>query len=169
MLANLIHFFLPQTCSICHINTDYLCGTCLKKFNFTPQQSTIKQTKHIYFSDYSNNLKKYISTVKFESYSKAIDPLAEFLKTNICHHKTLSNYDYWVSVPYHPLKLYQRGFNVIKLLFEPLFNELKIPHISGIKRHKYTPSLFNLNKKDRLKKLHGSISLNTKKNRKIKT
>ena len=27
---------MPQTCSLCHINTDYLCGTCLKKFNFTP-------------------------------------------------------------------------------------------------------------------------------------
>ena len=35
----------------------------------------------------------------------------------------------------------------IKLLFEPLFFELNIPHINGVKRHKYTPSLFNLNKK----------------------
>ena len=86
--------------------------------------------------------------------------MATHIKTNLS--KTLLHYDYWVSVPYHPMKLYKRGYNVVEQLFRPLMETYDIHPLLLLKRTQNTTALFSKNAVQRQTILQKSIELNTK-------
>jgi len=100
-----------------------LCIYCQKKLQFDIKKSFISNYTHYFYSYYSDDLKQLFYSIKFD-YNKHL--LIEFsnLFLNRGLDKCLSEFDYFVPIPYHSSRLNSRGYNVLDYLF--LFLEKKI-------------------------------------------
>ena len=152
-LLPLSTYFIKPKCSICSSNTAFLCIDCLKKLNYSVNYSKVNDYDHIYFSSYTDEFKSFFSALKFRCEIHAGQHVVKELTTYLMAQSLFKSVNYWVSVPYHPLRLYQRGFNVVKFLFEPYFDLCLIPHLSLLKRRSFSKHLHAFSKNKRKKAL----------------
>lgn len=152
-------YCLPAVCSVCKKNYDFICKNCLDTLQFKQHHSTISNVNHIYFSDYTETLKSLMYSIKFDNYSKALTPLQEKLRQSVQADLKHGDYDYWIPIPYHPLKTYQRGYDIIKHIFSSLFEEKNIPINDCLIRTKHTKPLSTLSPNQRSKMLSNCFLL----------
>ncbi|MBH37957.1 hypothetical protein CL658_02880 [bacterium] len=154
--------FLPPFCSICTKKKGYICLSCYDKLSFSISKTSINKHEHFYLSSYTKPLEKLIHSIKFDYYKKALIPLQKKVSTVLQNSILAKHYDAWIPIPSHPLKDYQRGYNIIEKIFKPYFDLQNIPIKHILKRSKNTKALATLSKEKRIKTLKGSITIHTK-------
>ena len=65
--------------------------------------------------------------------------------------------DVWVPVPYHAFRLYQRGFNVLDIIYNDIFNEFGIKKCNVLKRQFFTKRLYKLSRYQRKQAVNTSF------------
>lgn len=107
---------------------------------------------------YENEIRNLLTYIKFESHQKIGEQIAQQIPL-VFNALPFENIDYWIPVPLHPKKLKKRGFNQVEILFFPLLETYQKKLSPIIYRKKNTPSLFDLNKKNRQEILSNAFDL----------
>ena len=155
-------YCLPPLCSNCNKRVGYLCQTCTKQLTFTINHSRIANCNHYYFSNYTPLLKTIIKAIKYDNYKQALRPIYNHLNQNPRIQSLLKQYDIWIPIPYHPNKLYQRGYNIIETMFKPIFDQNNVPIQYNLERKKNTNPLAKLSKINRKKTLKNAFKIKQK-------
>jgi len=175
----------PKICLYCEkkISKGYLCTVCYKKIffikpplciycsspiNHTPNNICKKCTNKLYPYDKIISITAYkepmITLIHYFKY-KNYDFLAKFLSSLMSEHLlnsgfNLNEYDFITSVPAHPTRLKERGYNQAELLGKLLSNSFKIPFKNGIINAKIIkPSQTILHKAEREINVKGSFGV----------
>ena len=125
-----------------------MCLDCKEKFVFDLKKSTISTYNHFYYSNYTTDLKQLFYSVKFDSNKYLLSEFSKFF-LSLDLNKCLTNFDYYVPIPYHYTRLNFRGYNVLDYLFiflEKNYNIIKLPLLN---RKKSTKNLSLYKKTDR--------------------
>ena len=159
LFYKLSQFFLPPVCCICHNNAKLLCDKCNSKIQLKLYNSEILNTSHYYLTNYNPTIKTFIHNLKYQHQSKAASTLKPKIATSLELLLKTNQFNYWVPIPYHPFKIYQRGYNVISLLFEEALKAYGINKINVLHRHSFTKPLANQTKHYRKNTIKNSISI----------
>jgi len=160
-LNSFVTFFLPPRCSICLKDTaSFLCEECQCKLDFQLQKATIYGCEHLFFTFYSEAFKQLMFALKFRGELVGVDKFFDTFQLYLQGQDFLNQYDIWVPVPYHPLRLYKRGFNVLDKLFLKGLSDYGIEQKLLLKRKFFTKPLYNLSKMQRHQQLVTSFVVN---------
>jgi len=138
----ILNLLFPNRCLQCNqiISTDELvCGICMDQILFThhdfPESNPLKERCSLLFPvenafalmqfEEESLSRKIVHQLKYGSREKAGKILAEWTGERISFDD--SKPDLMVSVPLHPKKLKQRGYNQLHLFTETLSKKLEIP------------------------------------------
>lgn len=145
-----IDILFPRQCLNCRKMgvKDVLCSDCVPK-SVKPQKFA-EDTYFLY--PYNNVYKKIIHEYKFNR-NKA---LADTYLKPLLRQAIYDNYDVVVLVPSHWMRIFQRGFNHLKRLF----NDFNFGDY--VYRKKYTPYLYKLDRDSRIKAIRDSFALKNK-------
>ena len=105
---------------------------------------------------YAGPIKRLIAKFKHKPSLVGSDVLYQILARQLTDHQ----FDYIIPTPYHWQRLLLRGHNPVRELAVWLSRHLNTPLLDGLTRIKSQNSQKELNRKYRLKNLHGAFSLN---------
>jgi len=163
----LLDFLFPNRCLHCNKiidNKNIICENCLGNVNFTHHQygrtnSLKEQTALLFpvenvfalmFYEKESLAQKIIQQLKYNNREKTGKVLAEWINERLDFEN--QNPDLLVTVPIHPKKLKQRGYNQLHLFGNELSEHFKIPvNHNLLKRIKHSKAQAKKNQSERLK------------------
>lgn len=140
---------IPPVCSKCSKPINYdkstnLCKECCAEGRY------FEMSKSLY--SYEGNIKHAIYNFKY--YNKPyFYKLFGNLMIDYINKENYLNFDYILSVPLHPSKLCQRGYNQSELLARHISDSLSTPYLDALKRTKKTEKQSEHNKEERKRNL----------------
>ncbi len=174
-LERFLDLFSTHHCRVCktavleNSGQNYLCDCCYQAaLNSIHNSRKVASDLDIFFvTDYEDWARDMMRDYKYRQRHLArfwAKLIADYIKAE-WQTKVHDIPIYVTSVPLHPQKLTERGFDQAELLSKFLIKELKhklnleyLPQI--IKRKKYTPSLFKLDAKQRISILKDAFEVN---------
>ncbi|WP_324359033.1 ComF family protein [Acetivibrio sp.] len=162
MINRIINLIFPPKCIFCGtiLNTDTkieICKECYEQISFKEEASINPQGKYNYYDsvicvcDYSGIVKEAIRRYKFYNKPSYYRTFARLLAQKIKELTQWQKFDMIVSVPLHPNRERNRGYNQSYLIARQLSRELGIKNESRLLvRVKNTNSQSLLKRDDRL-------------------
>jgi ComF family protein len=149
-------FFSHPYCSRCgrgfptSLGEDHLCSGCLTEpWNFAKARS---------LGPYEGLMVEAISRFKFRGISRLAHPLGTLLADYQDPEFPLAGFDLILSVPLHPRRLRQRGFNQSLLLARRISQVHSIPlDFTSLHRIRHTQPQTELSGPERKKNIHGAF------------
>jgi len=164
---DILQIFFPNICQLCGCplphNRYYVCQSCYKAllpFNSDYYQILIERMGKIQFDDifitfqFTEEFKNIIHLLKYSGYQNIATLFAESLIPLVT-----KKYDFITSVPLHPQKERERGFNQSTLIARKLGEYLDIPFQKTLLRQRYTPSQTKLNRLERKMNMQNAFML----------
>ncbi len=137
-----------------------ICKTCQSKITPNINHTTLQNISHYYCSDYTPFYKTLFHEIKYEYAHEALFEFSKLINTKTLAAK-FQHFSHWISVPYYPLRSYQRGCKIVDTLFGPLLKSAGLTKIEAIKRTKNTPPLYTLNPENRKKALENCFKIDS--------
>ena len=158
-----IYFLFPPRCPNCREMVDeryQLCETCREKilhvdFYDRPPAPLEKVLRVTRYRDGSRALRHKL---KFDNNLNVVPALKKILDDVSNREEILQllrDVNFIVPVPLHESRLKERGFNQTEKIFEDFAAKKNIPMKNLLIRMRETPRLYNLDKSEREKVLHG--------------
>lgn len=184
-VSSFLDIFFPRKCIFCKKEGEFLCSSCifsipLQKDQFCPKCRKISELgkTHAQCISYTS-LSGLLSACHYQKspvLQKALYHLKYHFNTSLRHEiaslmiRVLSQTPIgldagnvlFVSIPLHPTRRRWRGFNHAELLARSLAEYYNFPHISLLRRTRYTKQQSLLKKSDRIQNVHKAFILNTK-------
>ncbi len=167
LFNDVFQIFYPNICQICAApmpaNRRYICASCYKGLlpfdqKYYPlliQRMDNKQFEKIYIAfQFTEMFKNMIHLLKYSGYQNIATLFASSLSPLIT-----GTYDCITSVPLHPQKERERGFNQSTLIAGELGKILDIPFRQCLSRTRYTRSQTKLNRKARKENMQNAFEL----------
>jgi len=135
--------------------TKLICGECLK--HIPPFTRTVASFQYKFPID------SIIKLTKYQQQYYWLSPLSDLLFDEIMRTYIQDSLpELLIPVPLHPKREQQRGYNQAQIICKELSNKLKITRNEGILRKStLTPPQATLNKKQRMKNLQDSFSIDS--------
>lgn len=158
-----IYFLFPPRCPNCREMVDeryQLCETCRKKILHVdfhdrppaPLEKVLRVTK------YRDGSRALLHKLKFDNNLNVVPALKKILDDVSNREEILlllRGVNFIVPVPLHESRLEERGFNQTEKIFEDFAAKKNLPMKNLLIRMRKTPRLYNLDKSEREKVLHG--------------
>lgn len=180
ILKNIFNFFFPSLCPLCEKEikeNEIICNECFEEITrfiikepFCRKCGKEKRYNHkceknfefdeiISIFHYRGKILDLIHNYKYKRINKISKILIPFLKNRI--EKINEEYDLILSVPLHPARKRERGFDQNEIFCKEISEKLKIPYIKdGIYRIKYTkPQAEIKNEKERVNNIKGVFKI----------
>lgn len=125
-----------------------ICQDCLSSISLSPKITTENDLFCIRSYPYTGALKSGIHAIKFRSFEHVCAALAPIVEAAYIQLHAI-DIDVWIPIPSHKKRYRKRGFNhVMRLIGDALLkNGAKVSQ--SVVRTQNTPSLFNLDQKER--------------------
>lgn len=159
-----IDLIFPKFCVLCQKFNTYLCQQCFESINFYPFPLKLEVEKcyleNVFvMAQYEGVTKKLITTLKYQS----IKDIGITLARMIYYTTKIPQVDVITSVPLHPKRLRERGFNQATQIAAELSKLTKTPFRQLLIRTKHSqPQAKIADKSQRLEHLKNTFSLNEK-------
>ncbi len=171
MLSAFIDFLFPLTCVFCRKplllpeKRFSLCAGCLKKSNIFLQKDYPESALYPFagitaLGPYRDDLRNCLHTLKYKNKRSLAKPLGILLAQQVLF-QIWPEPDAVVSIPLHPQRLRERGYNQSRLLAEEVCRYLNLPHQDILVRHKNTPPQAKLYRQERLSNIRGAFHCTT--------
>ena len=186
LIAQIISFFFPITCSICKTDLDgasqdRICGACRSKLPLIqgfvclkcgyplPDGGRLcpvcrKKKKHFAFDGmrsvyhYDGDFRNLILSFKYSSRFFLAKEFGRDLAAAYDEHDFFKSCDFIVPIPLNILRRFKRGYNQAELLAYELSKIVQKPLLKNVLlRKKITKAQFRLSKKEREKNIRGSF------------
>jgi competence protein ComFC len=108
---------------------------------------------------YRNPVQELIHIFKYDAFLAPADFLSQALLEIPDAQKIAHNFDCITSVPLHPVRYRERGYNQSELIARKLAIKWNLPYIEPVKRHLPTESQTTLNIEERINNLKNAFSL----------
>jgi ComF family protein len=142
VFRKLISLVFPQVCVVCDQYANYFCQDCQDQIDFLYFTPQLDQSNNIdslqILGFYTPPLSTVIKALKYQS----LYPIGAVLGDLLYQHLQLpTNIDCVTTVPIHPKRLRQRGYNQAKLIAKQLARRLNKPYFDLLIRTKHTRNL----------------------------
>ena len=131
----ILDILFPKFCCGCSKLDTYLCGSCFNSLDLLSSPIKLSLRDH-YINKisavcyYDKTIKELIHTYKYDSVKDISETIAQF----IFYTTTLPQVDYITSVPLHPERQLERGFNQSELIAQKLAQYSGIQYSTLLKR-----------------------------------
>ena len=148
MLNRILDKLFPRVCLCCKaLSADRICEKCRPPAT----EPTEFQPGCYYLYRYQGNLKEILHEYKFKAQKKLVSQyLKPLLKSDF-----FADYDLIIPVPSHWLRIFQRGFNHLRYVF----NFLPNIRYGLVRRKKYTGYFYRLKRLEREKIIKGAFQV----------
>ncbi len=166
---DIVQIIFPNICQLCNAplpaGRHYICDLCyngLETFQAEYYPILIERMEDIKFDEiiiafqFTEIFKKIIHLLKYGGYQDIATLFARSLLPLI-----RSDYDFITSVPLHPQKERERGFNQSTLIAKQLAKYLEIPFNESLTRVRYTKSQTKLNRERRKQNMRNAFRLSS--------
>jgi len=186
---NLLNLFFPNRCLACqkHLHTaDFICDECKGKLEFFDQTICVVCQENtatdgicskcgssmpfdglVSVFKFNPTIQNLIHNFKYNEFKKIGSFLGDFLVSVLSEKPFISNIDYIIPVPLHPVRKRDRGFNQAGIIANEIARSLNIPlEEKLVVRRKYTKSQTKLSREERNKNVSKAFAV---KNAKVLT
>lgn len=164
MLNFILDLIFPKFCIGCGKFDTYICENCYETINFYPltiqlEAETPALEKIFVMAEYEGVIKKLITSLKY----KSIKGVGQTLARMIYYSTNFPQVENITSVPLHPKKQHQRGFNQAAEIALELSLLTNTPFIELLKRTQHSQAQAKISDKNkRLTRLKNTFALNQK-------
>ena len=161
LLESTLDILLPHTCIGCRSWSDGLvcqsCNTALTQANIQTRQFLPEITSALSILDYQGLTESLIHAYKFAM----LQNLSHYFTQIILTHLPQNPYQnaIWTPVPFHTGRRKLRGYDHVRLIFEPVLKHWNTPLIDIAYRAKNTPHLYDLPPAQRQQALANAFQL----------
>ena len=171
LYTGVIDLIYPPLCLICDDRLERagmeLCHTCLNNFKLigTPHEQ-FSVTGDIYIStawalfEFDDSFQQLIHHLKYSRRRKPIGVVLDHYKSQILDQLPVDEIDLVISVPLHPRKFRERGYNQVDDMSNWLAGRLHVElgnHL--VKRKKYTSTQTKLNAEERMENVRAAFGV----------
>lgn len=128
-----LDILFPKKCLNCGKQGNYLCETCLLKYNLKFKIFKISKKSYEYFmylDEYKNDIRTKILKFKFYDASYMNEFFLGFLDNKSCDF--LKTFDVIIPVPMHKEKKKRRGYNQTELISENLSKKINVKYLPNV-------------------------------------
>lgn len=156
----LLNLFYPLRCSACDSDLPYnslskICSPCLASLKSIPQEPSLLFIRSCLL--YEGTTQELIRQFKYLGKDYLSEFWVHFLLKEWLHFAEMRTADILTSVPSHPIRLRERGYNQAQVLARSLAQAVGRPYLPLLKRVRYTPSQTHLKKEERAKNIKSAF------------
>ena len=180
MFESFLDLFFPKKCVNCHKIGNFLCDNCFSLISYNNIYSccvclrpSIDGFTHpgckkkltidavIPVVSYKGVVKKLLYQFKYAPYLSSLEKImGEIMYEGLIQNESMVRYlkiSLFTSVPVHPSKLRQRGYNHAELLAKNMAEKLRRPYSNLLTRVKKTSPQYKLGKTERASNIKGAF------------